>query len=129
MRPVKMLCAALAILGLSACSNDLKVTGVEPPNGSTGGGEDVIIEGNGFQPGRGGVTVKFGHRDATAVVVASADKIKVTTPAGDPNTTVDVTVIFDDGKAFKLNHAFKYIAHGMDRQMMDKAFNQVGGKK
>lgn len=129
MRPVKMLCAAVALFGLAACNNDLKVTGVDPAQGSVGGGEDVVIEGNGFQPGRGGVTVKFGKRDATAVVVASSDKIKVTTPAGDPNTSVDVTVIFDDGKAFKLPNGFHYIERGMDRNMMNKAFNQMGDKK
>ena len=79
-------------LGMAACSNDLKVTSVEPPQGTFGGGEDVVIHGNGFQPGRGGVTVTFGKRPATSVVVASADKINVMTPGGDPNTTVDVTV-------------------------------------
>src|SRR5690242_2877576 len=99
MSSVKMLMAALALSGLAACSNELKVSEVEPSTGTYGGGEEVVIKGNGFQPGRGGVTVKFGKRDATAVVVASADKINVTTPAGDKNTSVDVTVIFDDGKA------------------------------
>lgn len=129
MRPVKMLCAAVALFGLAACNNDLKVTGVEPATGVVGGGEDVVIEGGGFQPGRGGVTVKFGKRDATAVVVASADRIKVTTPPGDANSTVDITVIFDDGKAFKLGNSFKYIDRGLDRATGNNAFNQLSGQK
>jgi hypothetical protein len=126
MRAIHMLCAAATLYGLSGCSNDLKVTGIEPAHGTFGGGEEVVIKGSGFQPGRGGVSVKFGKRDASSVVVASSDKINVTTPGGDPNTTVDVTVIFDDGKAFKVTNGFHYMAPADTRSMMDKAFNQMG---
>lgn len=126
MRPVKMLCAAAMMFGLAACSNDLKVSSVEPPQGTFGGGEDVVIHGNGFQPGRGGVTVTFGKRPATSVVVASSDKISVLTPGGDANTTVDVTVVFDDGKAFKLTNGFHYMAPADQRGTLDKAFNSLG---
>ncbi len=126
MRPVKMLCAALVIFGVAACSNDLKVTSVEPAQGTFGGGEDIVIHGNGFQPGRGGVTVNFGKRAGTSVAVASTDKITVMTPGGDPNTTVDVTVIFDDGKAFKLGNGFHYMAQVDQRGTLDKAFNTLG---
>jgi hypothetical protein len=121
--------AAALLFGVAGCSNELKVTSVEPPQGTFAGGEEVSIRGNGFQPGRGGVSVKFGGHEATAVVVASADRINVTTPGGDPNTTVDVTVIFDDGKAFKLGNGFHYMAQVQNRQTLDKAFNQIGGKK
>jgi hypothetical protein len=126
MRPVKMMCAAVVLFGMAACSNDLKVTSVDPPQGTYGGGEDVVIHGNGFQPGRGGVTVTFGKRPATSVVVASGDKINVMTPGGDPNTTVDVTVVFDDGKAFKLGNGFHYMAPADQRGTLDKAFNNLG---
>ena len=126
MRPMKMLCAAAMVFGLAACSNDLKVSSVEPAQGTFGGGEDVVIHGNGFQPGRGGVTVTFGKRPATSVVVAAADKINVMTPGGDPNTTVDVTVVFDDGKAFKLPNGFHYMAPADQRGTLDKAFNTLG---
>jgi hypothetical protein len=126
MRPVKILCAAVVMFGMAACSNDLKVTSVEPPQGTFGGGEDVVIHGNGFQPGRGGVTVTFGKKPATSVVVASGDKINVMTPGGDANTTVDVTVIFDDGKAFKLANGFHYMAPADQRGTLDKAFNTLG---
>jgi IPT/TIG domain-containing protein len=129
MRAVKMLCAAAMLFSMAACSNELKVSNVEPPQGTYAGGEEVVIRGNGFQPGRGGVTVKFGKRDATSVVVAAADKINVMTPGGDPNTTVDVTVIFDDGKAFRVGNGFHYMPPADQRGTLDKAFNNLGNDK
>src|ERR1700749_4909703 len=126
MRRIQMWCAAALLVGLAGCSNELKVSSVEPAQGAFNGDEEVSIHGNGFQPGRGGVSVKFGSKEATAVVVASGDKINVTTPGGDPNTTVDVTVVFDDGKAFKVANGFHYMAQGKNRGTLDKAFNQLG---
>ena len=117
-----------ALLGFAACSNELKVSEVDPPQGTYTGGEEVVIKGGGFQPGRGGVTVKFGRHEAQAVAVESADKIKVQTPAGDKNTIVDISVVFDDGKAFMLKNGFHYIDNNQ-RVTMDKAFNALGDKK
>jgi hypothetical protein len=120
--------SVFALLGLAACSNELKVSEVDPATGTYNGGEEVVIKGNGFQPGRGGVVVKFGRKDAQAVVVESDSKIKVQTPAGDKNTTTDISVVFDDGKAFLLKNAFHYIDNNQ-RATMDKAFNAFGDKK
>jgi hypothetical protein len=117
----------LAAMALSACSNELKVSEVDPNNGTFTGGEEVVIKGNGFQPGRGGVTVKFGKKDAVAVAVESSDKIKVQTPAGDKNTKVDISVIFDDGKSFMIKNGFTYLDN-TQRVTMDKAFNALGAK-
>lgn len=125
MRRVAM---ALVALGFVACSNELKVSEAEPSTGTYNGGEEVVIKGNGFQPGRGGVTVRFGRREAQSVAVESTDKIKVQTPAGDKNTTVDISVVFDDGKAFMLKNGFHYIDNNQ-RATMDKAFNAFGDKK
>jgi hypothetical protein len=127
--PMRRVLALCTLLGLGACSNELKVSEIEPPNGTFGGGEEVVIKGNGFQPGRGGVTVQFGRREATGVVVESSDKIKVMTPTGDKNTTVDVKVVFDDGKAFMLKNGFHYIDTTQQRATMDKAFGEFGKKK
>jgi hypothetical protein len=127
-RHVRRLGVVIGLLALGACSNDLKVSEVDPPNGTYSGGEEVEIKGNGFQPGRGGVTVKFGKREAGSVVVESASKIKVTTPAGDKNTTIDVSVVFDDGKAFLLKNGFHYIDTTQQKATMDKAFNAMGSK-
>ena len=129
MRAIRTLSAGMFILGLSACSNELKVSEIDPPNGTFSGGEEVVIKGNGFQPGRGGVTVKFGKKDAQAVVVESSGTIKVTTPGGDKNTTVDVSVVFDDGKAFQIKNGFHFIDTSQQRATMDKAFNAFGGDK
>jgi hypothetical protein len=117
-----------ALLGCAACSDELKVSEVDPGAGAYTGGEEVVIKGNGFQPGRGGVTIKFGPHEAQAVAVESSGKIKVQTPAGDKNTTVDITVVFDDGKAFMLKNGFRYIDNSQ-RVTMDKAFNALGGDK
>jgi hypothetical protein len=120
---------ALAVLVAPlGCSNELKVSELDPPNGTFSGGEEVEIKGNGFQPGRGGVTVKFGKREAGSVVVESPTKIKVTTPAGDKNTTVDISVVFDDGKAFLVKNGFHYIDTTQQKATMDKAFNAMGNK-
>jgi hypothetical protein len=119
--------SALLFLGLG-CSNELKVGELDPPEGAFSGGEEVVIKGNGFQPGRSGVTVKFGRREATSVVVESADKIKVMTPAGDKSSTVDVSVVFDDGKAFLLKNGFRYVDTTQQRATMDKAFNAMGNE-
>ncbi len=129
MRSFMKVLAVATLVSLAACNNDLKVTDVEPASGVSGGGEEVVIHGAGFQPGRAGVTVKFGSRDATPVVVASSDKIQVTTPPGDKNATVDVYVTFDDGKTFKVPAGFHYVESGLDRKTMNNAFNQMGGKK
>src|SRR5688572_25452126 len=129
-----VLSAGLVVLvgvmgGLVGCSNDLKVSEVDPPHGTFSGGEEVLIKGNGFQPGRAGVSVRFGRREAQNVVVESTSAIKVTTPAGDKSTSVDVSVTFDDGKSFVLKSGFQYIDTTQQRQAMDKAFNAMGGKK
>jgi hypothetical protein len=120
--------SALLVFGLG-CSNELKVGELDPPEGAFTGGEEVVIKGNGFQPGRSGVTVKFGRREATSVVVESSDKIKVMTPAGDKSSTVDVSVVFDDGKAFLLKNGFHYVDTTQQRATMDKAFNAMGDDK
>ena len=128
--PVLLTVLGLAVgFGLaSGCSNELKVTEVEPSTGTFSGGEEVVIRGNAFQPGRAGVSVRFGRREAQSVAVASPDKILVTTPMGDKNTTVDISVTFDDGKAFLLKNGFHYIDN-TQRATMDKAFNALGGDK
>ena len=125
----RVLWSLLLAGGLLACSNELRVSEIDPPNGAFTGGEEVVIRGNGFQPGRGGVTVKFGRREATAVAVESGDKIKVMTPAGDKSSTVDVSIVFDDGKAFLLKNGFHYVDTTQQRATMDKAFNAMGTDK
>ena len=98
----------LLLLSLG-CSNETRVSELEPSNGTYAGSEEILIKGNGFNPGHGGVTVKFGKKDATNIVVESDRTIRVTSPAGDRNTQVDITVIFDDGRAYLLRNGFRYV--------------------
>lgn len=126
----KWFCTALvaAAAGLAACSDEIKVTGVEPPTGSFNGGEELVIEGANFPAGRS-VAVRVGKRDATNIMIESDKKIRVTTPAGDRNTSADVSLVFDDGKAFMLKGVFRYIDPAQNRITWDKALDKVGGKK
>jgi hypothetical protein len=101
--------AALALVG--ACqqgSGVVKVDRVEPPQGTTAGGEEITIVGDGYLPGKTQAEVRFGHKKAETVTIASTSKIKVVTPPGDKGP-VDITVSFDDGRAFQISNAFRYV--------------------
>ena len=96
---------------VSACPQSggpLKVDSVEPPQGTTAGGDEITIVGSGFVPGKTQAEVKFGRKKAESVMVASATKLRVVTPSNEKGP-VDVQVIFDDGSAFKVPNAFRYV--------------------
>src|SRR5450432_3699773 len=87
---------------LSACTQSggpLKVDSVEPPQGTTAGGEEITIVGGGFQPGKTQAEVRFGRKKVETVIIAASDKIRVVTPANEKGP-VDVYVTFDDGTPF-----------------------------
>jgi hypothetical protein len=96
---------------ISACTQKggpLKVDTVEPPQGTTAGGDEISIVGGGFVPGKTQAEVKFGRRKAEHVQIASTTKIRVVTPPNDKGP-VDVQVMFDDGSAFKVANGFRYV--------------------
>jgi IPT/TIG domain len=96
---------------LSACTQaggPLKVDSVEPPQGTTAGGEEITIVGSGFQPGKTQADVRFGSKRVETVIIASPTKIKVVTPAN-AKGAVDVQVSFDEGPAFKIPSGFHYV--------------------
>lgn len=103
-------CGALAVLPAACKQNggDAKIDKVEPPQGTTAGGEEVTILGDGFQPGKTQAEVRFGRKKSEIVTIASTTKIKVVTPVGDKGP-VDVTVAFDDGRSFKVANGFRYV--------------------
>ena len=103
---VGLLFSAMLAVG---CSTETRISEMDPPQGTFAGGEEVMVKGNGFRPGHGGVVVKFGKRDATNIAVESEHSIKVTSPPGERNTEVDITVIFDDGRAYQLPKGFRYL--------------------
>ena len=93
--------AAFACSASTACmqkGGPVKVDSVEPPQGTTGGGEEISIVGGGFQPGKTQAEVKFGRKKCETVTIASTSKIRVVTPPNEKGP-VDVSVMFDDGSA------------------------------
>lgn len=121
LRPALLL-SALFLHG--ACSNETRITEADPTYGTFAGGEEILIRGNGFNPGHGGVSVRFGKREATNIAVESDRAIKVTSPPGDKNAQVDITVIFDDGRAYLLKNGFKYIEAGDSSKVMKGFFEK-----
>ena len=118
--------AALTIcIATQACSTDTAVLSIDPPQGTYSGGEDILIKGRNFPAGRGGVSVMFGRRAATNVIIDSPSAIHVTSPAGDRNTKADVVVMFDDGRAYQLKDAFQYL----DATDNTKVMKHFGNKK
>lgn len=104
----------------------MKVDKVEPPQGTTAGGEEITISGDGFLPGKTQAEVRFGHKKSEVVTIASTSKIKAVTPAGEKGP-VDVSVSFDDGKAFKIANGFRYVEPAESGNARDAFFK--GGTK
>ena len=102
------LAAFVTIASCTQSGGPLKVESVDPPQGTTAGGEEISINGAGFQPGKTQAEVKFGHKKSETVTIASTNKIRVVTPPNDKGP-VDVTVMFDDGSTFKIPNAFRYV--------------------
>jgi hypothetical protein len=125
-RTVAILALALGFFTAAGCSTETRFTEVVPNQGTFGGSEEVELRGANFP--RGGVRVRFGSKEATGVVMVSDHSIKVTTPAGDKGTAADVTMEFDDGRAFKLPHGFRYVDSTQQRELMDKFFKKASGE-
>src|SRR3569832_2894348 len=81
----------------------LKVYKVDPPQGTTAGGEEVTIVGDGFIPGKTQAEVMYGHKKSETVAIASTTKIRAVTTAGE-KAHVDITVNFDAGKTITIQH-------------------------
>jgi hypothetical protein len=121
-----VICTGIALLvGCQQGGGALKVDKLEPAQGTIGGGEEITILGDGFQPGKTQAEIRFGRKKAEHVMIAATNKIKVVTPAGDKGP-VDVTVAFDDGRAFKIANGFRYLEPS-DNDSARKAFFS-GGK-
>lgn len=128
MRAVR-LALCFATLGFAACQQGggpLNVEKIEPPQGTTAGGEEITILGGGFQPGKTQAEVRFGRKKSDVVTIASTAKIRVVTPTGDKGP-VDVTVAFDDGRVFKLANGFRYVEPAENANARN-AFFQGGSK-
>jgi hypothetical protein len=111
------------VLNLGACTKELKFTSIDPNFGTSGGGEEVVLEGANFP--KGGVKVAFGFKEAQPVVMESTSKIRVMTPVGDKNVNTDVTITFDDGRTLVLKNGFRYVDTTRGQEMRDKALDRV----
>jgi len=96
------LCVLVVAVG---CETGVKVTSVTPDYGTVGGGEDVVIKGTGF---KAGVQVKFCKAEAKNVVILGDNQLKVTSPANQKGAC-ELTITFDDGRAYKVAAAFRYM--------------------
>jgi hypothetical protein len=114
------------VFGFLGCSNETKFSEVVPNTGTFAGSEEVELRGNAFP--KGGVSVRFGSKEATNVVMMSDHTIKVSTPAGDKGTAADVTMVFDDGRAFVLRNGFRYVDSTQQRATMDNFFKKASGE-
>ena len=110
MKRVRLAISIVSLALLSACQQGgpLRVESLEPAQGTTGGGDEVVISGGGFEPGKTQAEVKFGRRKADSVVISSSNKIKVIAPSNEKGP-VDISVMFDDGSSFKIPNGFRYI--------------------
>jgi hypothetical protein len=111
------LCVVAAVgLLASGCGGGVKVTSVSPENGTVAGGEDILIKGEGF---KAGVQVKFCRAESKSVVLLGDTQIKATSPAGEKGPC-DITLTFDDGRAYKVANGFRYMEPGelMKRDML-----------
>jgi hypothetical protein len=121
---------ALVLLlgGLASCQKGgpLRVDNVEPDQGINAGGDQVIIHGSGFEPGKTQVEIRFGRARAEQVTVDSADKITVVTPPGDKGP-VDVTLMFDNGAQFKIAQGFRYVVPSAGEDVRKAFFDKKPG--
>ena len=111
--------ALFAVVALGAgCESGVKVTSISPDNGTIAGNEEVLLKGTGFKTG---LQVKFCKAEAKNVVILGDTQIKAQTPPN-PKGTCDVTLTFDDGRAFKVPNAFRYLepAELLKRDMLPK---------
>src|SRR5262245_52157599 len=93
----------LAIVGAGCEEKGLRITQIVPNYGRAAGGEEVFIHGSGYGPG---LTVQFGQRNASSLVIESSSKLKVTTPPSNEGPT-DVIITLDNGKTIALKNGFR----------------------
>ena len=120
-----LVCAVGLAAGCQQKGGPVSVTRVEPDQGLTAGGDQVVIHGGGFEPGKTQVEVRFGRAHVDQVSIASSDKIVVVTPPNEKGP-VDVTLMFNDGAQFKIPGGFHYVPVGGGDDVRQAFF---GGKQ
>jgi IPT/TIG domain len=104
------LALTLLIGAIPACGDeggDLAITDVDPRTGGLAGEQPVRILGANFRPDIG-YRVYFGERRATSVTVIDEETLLATTPEREESARVDVTILADNGPAFRVAQAYEY---------------------
>jgi hypothetical protein len=81
------------------------VDALSPVTGPAAGGIVVVVSGEGLRPGS---TVSFGGTPSPEVRVYNDALLTALSPAGEPDTTVDITVTAPDGTSTQLPRAFTF---------------------
>jgi hypothetical protein len=84
-----------------------RVESVDPPQGTTAGGDAISILGGGFLPGTQ-AEVRIGRKACPSVTIVSTNRIRVVTPPGGEGQA-DVLVMFEDRSVFKIPNGFRYV--------------------
>jgi len=107
----------------SGCNNDnpkLTVTGIEPDHGDAEGGSYVKIRGTRFtSDGPRSVKVFFGDHPGRVSRFESDNVLIVEAPGGNPNTVVDVLIVFDPGGQIKIPKSFQFLEHNHSAPTVD----------
>ena len=101
---------ALALGGCGDKKKGLRIENIEPKTGPIHGGSQVTIHGSGFQSaGATAVNVYFGKRSARVIAFEGDSKLLVEPPPGRKGETVDVMLVFGDGRPFTYEKAYTYV--------------------
>lgn len=94
---------------LFGCKGDgaVSITDLNPRRGDVQGEDPVRIFGNNFRNDIG-YTIYFGAQKASSVVIVNPSTILLSTPAQRTTGVVDVTILADDGNAFRIPQGFSY---------------------
>jgi len=101
--------ATLAALAVSACKkdpNDMALQDLSPRAGAMQVEQPVTITGR-FRTDIG-YTVYFGTEKSTRVSVRDDETMVAVAPTSERAGPVDITIIADNGAAFKISHAYAY---------------------
>lgn len=91
--------------------SELQIYDMQPRAGATAGDQPVQITANRFRRDIG-YSVYFGSRRATQSTTMNDTTLVVLAPAAEQAGVVDVTIVADDGPAFRLKRAFHYQDQG-----------------
>ena len=86
----------------------MEVHDIQPRTADVSGEQPIDILGANFRTDIG-YTVYFGNKRASSVAILDPGTLRVRTPAVDDAGPVPITVLADNGPAFKVSDAFAYI--------------------